>query len=168
MKSIVIYYTRAGYNYVNGEIKNLKIGNTEIIARKIAELTNSELFKIEQTHPYSNDYSECIDEAKRDQRLEVRPEIKEFPNNLKDYDIIFLGFPNYWGTMPMAVFTLLENVNTESKIIKPFCSNEGSGFGRSIEDIKRICPKAKIKEGIAIHGAIIDEEKLEKWVKGLK
>ena len=168
MKSIVIYYSRAGYNYVNGEIKNLKIGNTEIIARKIAKLTNSELFKIEQTHPYSNDYSECIDEAKRDQRLEVRPEIKEFPNNPKDYDIIFLGFPNYWGTMPMAVFTLLENVNTEGKIIRPFCSNEGSGFGRSIEDIKRICPKANIKEGIAIHGAIIDEEKLEKWVKGFK
>lgn len=166
MKSIVIYYSRAAYNYVNGEIKNLKIGNTEIIARKIAKFSNSELFKIEQTHPYSNDYSECIDEAKRDQRLEVRPDIKEFPNNLKDYDIIFLGFPNYWGTMPMAVFTLLENVNTEGKIIKPFCSNEGSGFGRSIEDIKRICSKAKIKEGIAIHGAIIDEEKLEKWVKG--
>lgn len=166
MKSIVIFYSRAGYNYVNGEIKNLKVGNTEVIAKKIAEISKSSLFKIEQTHPYSNDYSECIDEAKRDQRLEVRPEIKEFPNNLKEYDVIFLGFPNYWGTMPMAVFTFLENTNLDGKAIKPFCSHEGSGFGRSIEDIKRICPKSKIEEGIDIHGAIINEEKLRNWIKG--
>lgn len=164
MNSIVIFYSRVGYNYVNGEIKNLKIGNTEVIARKIAELTNSQLFKIEQVHPYSDDYSECIDEAKRDQRLEVRPEIKEFPNNLKDYDIIYLGFPNFWGTMPMAMFTFLENTNLTGKVIKPFCSHEGSGFGRSIEDIKRICPKAKVEKGIDIHGAIIFEEELKEWI----
>lgn len=165
MNSIVIFYSRAGYNYVNGEIKNLKVGNTEVIAKRIAEITNSKLFKIEQVHPYSNDYSECIDEAKRDQRLETRPEIKEYPNCLKDYELIYLGFPNFWGTMPMAMFTFLENTNLEGKIIKPFCSNEGSGFGRSIEDIKRICPKSKIEEGISIHGAIIREEELQKWLK---
>ena len=165
MKSIIIFYSRAGYNYVNGEIKNLKVGNTEVIANKIAEFSKSDLFKIEQVHPYSNDYSECIDEAKRDQRLEIRPEIKEFPNNLKDYDVIYLGYPNYWGTMPMAMFTFLENTNLEGKIIKPFCSNEGSGFGRSIEDIKRICPKSKIETGLNIHGAIIREKELKEWIK---
>ena len=164
MKSIIIFYSRAGNNYVNGEIKNLKIGNTEVIAKKIAELTNGKLFKIEQLHPYSNDYSECIDEAKRDQRLEVRPEIKEFPNNLKEYDIIYLGYPNFWGTMPMAMFTFLENINIDGKIIKPFCSNEGSGLGRSIEDIKRICPKSKVEKGMNIHGAMIVEEELKNWV----
>lgn len=164
MNSIVIFYSRAGENYVNGEIKNLEIGNTEVIARKIAELTNSKLFKIEQAQPYSNDYSECIDEAKRDQRLEIKPEIKEFPNNLKDYDVIYLGYPNFWGTMPMVMFTFLENTNLEGKIIKPFCSHEGSGFGRSIEDIKRICPKAKVERGIDIHGANYIEDELKKWV----
>lgn len=166
MKSIVIYFSRAGYNYVNGEIKDLKIGNTEIIANKIAELTHSDIFKIETKVDYPKDYSECIEQAKRDQRLEVRPEIKEFPSNLKEYDVIFLGFPNYWGTMPMAMFTLLENINIDEKIIRPFCSNEGSGFGRSIEDIKRICPKAKIEKGMDIHGVNIDEEKLRNWIKG--
>lgn len=164
MNSIVIFYSRAGYNYVNGEIKDLKIGNTEIIAQKIAELTNSKTFKIEQVHPYSNDYSECIDEAKKDQRLDVRPELKEIPQNLKDYDIIYLGYPNYWGTMPMAMFTLLENVNLDNKIIKPFCSHEGSGFGRSIDDIKRLCPNSKIEKGIDIHGSIIVEEKIKEWI----
>ena len=168
MNSIIIFYSRAGYNYVNGEIKNLKVGNTEVIAKRIAEITRSELFKIEQTHPYSIDYSECIDEAKRDQRLEVRPRIKEYPNSLKNYDIIYLGFPNFWGTMPMAMFTFLENTNLDGKIIRPFCSHEGSGFGRSIEDIKRICPNAKIEKGIAIHGAVIVEKELEDWIKGEK
>ena len=131
MKSIVIYFSRAGNNYVNGEIKELKIGNVEIIANKIAELTNSDTFKIEQQHPYSNDYSECIDQAKRDQRTEARPELKEMPNYLDKYDVIYLGYPNFWGTMPMAMFTLLENINLDNKIIKPFCSHEGSGLGRS-------------------------------------
>ncbi len=164
MNSIVIFYSRAGCNYVNGEIKNLEIGNTEIIARKIAELTNSEIFKIEQLHPYSNDYSECIDEAKRDQRLEIRPELKEFPNSLKEYDVIFLGFPNFWGTMPMAMFNLLENINLNDKIIKPFCSHEGSGLGRSIEDIRRLCPDSIVKEGFAIHGKNFIEEDLKNWI----
>ena len=164
MNSIVIFYSRAGYNYVNGEIKNLETGNTEVIARKIAELTNSEIFKIEQLHPYSKDYSECIDEAKRDQRLEIRPELKEFPNSLKEYDVIFLGFPNFWGTMPMAMFNLLENINLNDKIIKPFCSHEGSGLGRSIEDIRRLCPDSIVKEGFAIHGKNFIEEDLKNWI----
>lgn len=164
MNSIVIFYSRAGYNYVNGEIKKLEVGNTEVIANKIVKLTNSNFFKIEQQHPYSNDYSECIDEAKRDQRLEIRPELKEFPNRLKEYDIIYLGYPNFWGTMPMAMFTLLENIDLNGKIIKPFCSHEGSGFGRSIEDIKRLCPKTIVKDGLAIHGKNILDEELKKWI----
>ena len=164
MKSIVIYFSRAGNNYVNGEIKELKIGNVEIIANKIAELTNSDTFKIEQQHPYSNDYSECIEQAKRDQRTEARPELKEMPNNLEKYDVIYLGYPNFWGTMPMAMFTLLENINLDNKIIKPFCSHEGSGLGRSENDIKKLCPKSKVEKGLEIHGANIIEEKLKKWI----
>ena len=164
MNSIVIYYSRPGYNYASGEIKDLKIGNTEVIANKIAELTNSATFKIEQVHPYSNDYSECIDEAKRDQRLEIRPELKAFPKDIQKYDLIYLGYPNFWGTMPMAMFTFLENVNLENKIIKPFCSHEGSKFGRSLEDLKMLCPKSKFRRGLDIHGAIIYEEKLKEWI----
>lgn len=164
MKSIVIYYSRAGDNYVDGDIKNLEIGNTEVIANVIAELTNSDIFKIEQVYPYSDDYSECIDEAKKDQRANVRPEIEAIPENLQTYDVIYLGYPNYWGTMPMAMFTFLESVSLENKVIKPFCSHEGSGLGRSEEDIKRLCPKAKVEKGLEIHGARIIEEKLKEWL----
>lgn len=167
MNSIVIFYSRAGYNYVNGEIKNLEIGNTEVIARKIAELTNSQLFKIEQVHPYSDDYSECIDEAKRDQRLEVRPEIKEFPNNLKDYDIIYLGFPNFWGTMPMSMFTQLEKLDFTGKVIKVFTTHEGSGLGTVVSDVKKICKGATVLDSLAIQGSMVYEAKgkVQNWIK---
>lgn len=164
MKSIVIYFSRAGYNYVNGEIKYLKIGNTERIANIIAKLTNSEMFKIEPKVEYSKDYSECIEEAKKEQRANARPELKELPNNLQEYDVMYLGYPNYWGTMPMPMFTFLENIDIHDKIIKPFCSNEGSGLGRSEEDIKKLCPKCKVEKGLAIHGANITEEKLKEWI----
>lgn len=164
MKSIVIYFSRPGYNYVNGEIKDLKIGNIEVIANKIAELTNSETFKIEQVNPYSSDYSECIDEAKKDQRAKARPELRKIPENLQEYDVIYLGYPNYWGTMPMVMFTLLENVKLKNKIIKPFCSHEGSGMGRSEEDIKDICKESKVEKGLAIHGVNFIEKELKQWI----
>ena len=163
MKSIVIYFSRAGYNYVNGEIKYLEIGNTEVIAKKIAELTNSEIFKIEPMLAYSEDYSECIEEAKQDQRVGARPELKEYPKNLDDYDVVYLGYPNYWGTMPMVMFTFLENVKLTNKTIKPFCSNEGSGLGRSVDDIRRLCANCTVEKGLAIHGANFEEAQLKEW-----
>lgn len=164
MKSIIIYFSRAGYNYVNGEIKDLKVGNTEVVAKKIAELTNSDLFKIEQIIEYSNDYSECIDEVKQDQIRNARPELKKYPDNLEKYDLIYLGFPNYWGTMPMAVFTLLEKYDLTGKIIKPFCTHEGSGIERCKTDIKKLCPNSEVKEEILIHGAMYSEENLKDWI----
>lgn len=168
MKSIVIYFSRAGYNYVDGEIKNLKVENTEIIANKIAEITQSDIFKIEPEVEYSKDYSECIEEAKKEQRANARPSLKKIPNDLEKYDLIYLGYPNYWGTMPMVMFTFFESVNLENKIIKPFCSNEGSGLGRSEEDIKKLCPKSRVEKGLSIHGAKIIEEELKRWIKKME
>lgn len=85
------------------------------------------------------------------------------PGDLQEYDVVYVGYPNYWGTMPMAMFTLLENINLEDKIIKPFCSHEGSGMGRSEDDIQKICNKSKVEKGLAIHGANYNEEELKKW-----
>lgn len=135
MKSIVIYFSRAGYNYVNGQIKKLTIGNVEIIANKIAKLTNSDTFKIEQVYPYSKDYSECIDEAKNDQRNDARPELKNYPQNLEKYDVIYLGYPNYWGDMPMIIYTFLEQYNFDGKTIIPFNTHGGSGLSSTVRTI---------------------------------
>ncbi|MCI7211054.1 MAG: flavodoxin [Ruminococcus bromii] len=166
-KVLVAFYSRANENYVNGQIKNLKVGNTEIAANKIANLTNADMFKIEQVNPYSDNYNECISQAQDDQRKNARPELKKYPERIDEYDVIYLGYPNYWSTMPMAVFTFLEHFDFGNKIIKPFCTHEGSGMGSSINDIKKLCPNAKVEKGLAIHGGSVErsQKDIENWVK---
>lgn len=166
-KTLVAFYSRADENYVNGQIKTLKTGNTEIAAEMIAKLTGADTFKIEQVKSYAKDYNECIAQAQSDQRRDARPELKEYPDSIEDYEEVYLGYPNYWGTMPMAVFTFLEHFDFSGKKIHPFCTHEGSGMGRSERDIKRICPNAEVTAGLAIHGASAaqSEKSIEKWIK---
>lgn len=160
-----MYFSRAGENYVNGVIKDLEIGNTEIAAGIIQKFTGAEVFKLEPIQEYSPNYNTCIGEAQDDQKRNARPKLKSYPKNMEDIHIIYLGYPNYWGTMPMCVFTFLEDMDFTGKIIKPFCTHEGSGLGRSVGDIKSICPGAEVKEGFAIHGANVDKvlSDLENW-----
>ena len=125
MKQLVVFFSRGDQNYVNGAIKTLETGNTEVAAGMIQELTGADMFKIEPRQGYSKDYNECIAEAQADQRRDARPELKQYPDSLDGYDVIYLGYPNYWGTMPMAVFTFLEHFDFTGKTIKPFCTHEG-------------------------------------------
>lgn len=164
---LIAFYSRADENYVNGQIKLLQNGNTEVAASMIKELTGADFLKIEQKTPYSKTYNECIAQAQTDQQNNARPELKECPDDLDKYNVIYLGFPNYWNTMPMAVFTFLEHFDFSGKTIKPFCTHEGSGMGNSVYDIKKLCPAAKIKKELAIRGGSVDRAKqeIEKWVK---
>ncbi len=165
-KKLIAFYSRADENYVNGMIKNLTIGNTEVVAGIIKELTQADTFKMNQIQAYSTNYNECIEQAQSDQKRDARPELKSYPDSIDDYDVIYLGYPNYWGTMPMAVFTFLEHFDFSGKIIKPFCTHEGSGMGSSEKDIQAICPNAKVQKGIAIHGSSVNRSRkeLENWV----
>lgn len=167
LNKLVAFYSRADENYVNGIIKELDVGNTEVAAGIIQELTDAKMFKIEQMQSYSRDYNECIAQAQADQKRNARPDLKSYLETIEDYDTIYLGFPNYWGTMPMAVFTFLERYDFSGKIIKPFCTHEGSGMGSSITDIKNLCSGAKIEEGLAIRGGSVKKSKkeIEKWIK---
>ncbi|MDD6612675.1 MAG: flavodoxin [Clostridiales bacterium] len=165
-KKLIAFYSRADENYVNGMIKTLEVGNTEVAANMIKELTDADLFQIEQAKPYAKDYNECIAQAQADQRKDARPELKHYPETLDEYDMIYLGYPNYWSTMPMAVFTFLEHFDFSGKIIKPFCTHEGSGMGCSVSDIKKMCPAAKIEKGLAIRGSSVEHARndIEKWI----
>lgn len=165
-KKLIAFYSRADDNYVNGLIKTLEVGNTEVAAGIIKELTGADLFKLEQLKPYARDYNECIAQAQADQRQNARPDLKSFPEMLDEYDVIYLGYPNYWSTMPMAVFTFLEHFDFSGKIIKPFCTHEGSGLGGSINDIRKLCPEAKVETGLAIRGGSVKMSKaeIEKWI----
>lgn len=164
---LVAFYSRADENYVSGQIKTLKTGNTEVAAGIIERLTGADTFKIEQVQPYAKDYNTCIGQAQSDQRRDARPELKKYPDSLEGYDVIYLGFPNYWNTMPMAVFTFLEHFDFTGKEIRPFCTHEGSGMGNSVEDIRRLCPDADVSQGLAIRGGAAEgsEKEIKAWVQ---
>lgn len=166
-KKLIAFYSRADENYVSGTLKMLTVGNTEVVSRMIEDFTGGDLFHIEQALPYSKDYNECIAEAKTDQRNNSRPKLKRYPESIDDYDVIYLGYPNYWSTMPMAVFSFLEHFDFSGKIIKPFCTHEGSGMGSSVSDIKRLCPNAIVEKGLALYGSRVNNSKkeIEEWVK---
>ena len=152
-KTLIAYFSRADENYFGGAMRYVKVGNTEIVCGHIKELTNADSFKIEMKNPYSPVYMTCIDEAKRDLRAKARPELVSLPESLDGYDTIVLAYPNYWGTMPMAVFTFLEHFDFTGKTILPLCTNEGSGMGGSERDLKRVCPGATVKAGLSITGS---------------
>ena len=166
MKKLVAYYSRAGENYFGGAYRVIPVGNTEKAAQKLAALTGADLFKIEQKVPYSDDYQTCIAEAKRDLQAHARPELVTLPDNLDDYDEIYLGYPNYWGTMPMAVYTFLEHYDFTGKVIHPFCTHEGSGLSNTVRDIQNAAKGAVVKPGLAICGSDVDkaDAKLKGWV----
>lgn len=163
---LIAFYSRADENYVNGQIRTLETGNTEIAAGMIADMTGADLFRIEQKEPYAKDYNECIAQAQEDQRSDARPELTSYPDSIDEYDVIYLGYPDYWSTMPMAVFTFLEHFDFSGKVIKPFCTHEGSGLGHSMDDIRKLCPDADVREGLAIHGASVCNSKkdIENWL----
>ena len=167
MAILIAFYSRAGENYFGGAYRRVAVGNTEKAAEMLAGLTGGELYKIRQAQPYSEDYQTCIAEAKADLQSKARPEVLDLPDDLDGYDEIYLGYPNYWGTMPMAVYTFLENFCFDGKTIHPFCTHEGSGLSGTVRDIQKAAPGAAVTKGLAIHGSSVDSARpaLEKWVR---
>ena len=165
-KTLIAYYSRADENYFGGAMRYVKVGNTEIVCGIIKELLGADSFKIEMKNPYSPVYMTCIEEAKRDLRAKARPELVSLPDSIDGYDTIVLAYPNYWGTMPMAVFTFLERYDFSGKTILPLCTNEGSGMGGSERDIKRTCPGAIVKNGLAVMGssAANSKDAVKRWL----
>lgn len=153
MSDLVIYFSRSGENYFGGVLRNIEKGNTEVIAEYIREFSGADLFKVEPKVEYPADYMECIDVAKKEQQNDARPELKEALDDISDYDTIYIGFPNWWGTLPMPMFTQLESLDFTGKTVKAFVTHEGSGFGTSQKDIAKLCSGANIKKGLSIPGA---------------
>ena len=166
-KTLIAFFSRADENYFGGAMRYVKVGNTEIVAGIIKEMIPADTFKIEMKDPYSPVYMTCIEEAKKDLRAKARPELVSMPESINEYDTVILAYPNYWGTMPMAVFTFLEKFDFSGKTILPLCTNEGSGMGGSERDIKKACPGATVKKGLPITGSAAANSKssVERWLK---
>ncbi len=166
MAKLVAFYSRAGENYFAGEKRYVEVGNTEKVARMIAELTGADIFRIEQEQPYAADYATCVEQVKKDFLEKARPRLLAEPQNMGQYDEIYLGFPNYCGTMPMAVFTFLEQSDWTGRKICPFVTHEGSGFGRSEADLGKACEGAEIGRGLSVVGSKADDagEEVKRWI----
>lgn len=152
-KTLIAFFSRAGENYFGGEMRYIDVGNTEVVVNGMKEIVEADVFKIEMKNPYSSVYMTCIDEAQKDKRENARPELKHYLDSIDGYDTVILGYPNYWGTMPMAVFTFLERYDFTGKTILPFCTNEGSGMGSSEGDIMKYAKGSAVKRGLPITGS---------------
>lgn len=126
-------------------------GNTQGVAEEIQSQTGADLFEITMVNPYSDDYNTVLDEAQRDQNEQARPELASHVENMDQYDIIILGYPNWWASIPMPVASFLEEYDFSGKTILPFCSHGGGRFGQSLTAISKIVPDAAMGEALSIH-----------------
>lgn len=168
MKTAVVYYSRSGQNYFGGSIKNLEKGNAQKIVEMIKQTKDVDVIQIQTVNAYPEDYTECTKVAKKELNNNERPQIIN-KESLEGYQNIILVYPNWWSTMPMALWTYLESQNLSEKDIYPICTHEGSGMGVSEKDIKKLCPKAIVHSGLAIKGTQVDnsEHVIQKYIKNI-
>lgn len=124
-------------------------GNTEAVAQEIRAQTGADMFEIVPAEPYTDDYNELLDIAQEEQSSGARPAIAETVD-LSGYDTIYLGFPNWWGDMPMILYTFLDEYDLSGKTVVPFNTSGGSGFSGSLDTIADMEPEAEITEGLSL------------------
>ena len=144
-------------------------GNTGVVAAMIAETTGADLFSIQTVEKYPDTYDATIDKGQEEQNANTRPELATHVENLDSYDVIFLGFPNWWGDMPMAMYSFLDEVDLSGKTIVPFVTSGGSGFSRTISTIESMESGATVQEGLSISGsnATSAQDQVNEWLSGL-
>lgn len=144
-------------------------GNTEQVAQLIAEQTGGDLFEIEPATPYTDDYNTLLDVAQQEQADQARPELANQVENWDSYDVIFLGYPNWWSDAPMAVYTFLESYDFTGKTLVPFNTSSSGGFGRSLSGIEQSAGGATILDGLALTESELSgaQSSVTEWLSGL-
>ena len=171
-KKLVAYFSHTGENYNVGYIEE---GNTHIIAQMISDATGADIWEIAPLKPYPKDsYDECSKIAKDELKANARPAIQG-DINIEEYDVIFLGYPNWWGEPPMCIYTFIEKHNWDGKTVIPFITHEGSGMAGTDKRIANACKGAKVLtgKGLAIQGKVAQEQrdaarsKVDSWLTGI-
>lgn len=168
-KVLVAYFSLAGEQYDVGVIEE---GNTSIIAHMIQEELDADLFEIKAATPYPETHSELLDISQEEKNNNARPEISGTVDNMDDYDVIFIGYPNWWGDMPMIVYNFLESYDFSGKMVVPFCTHGGSGLSNTESSIADIT-HAKMVEGFAISGSTAQNDRdksrneVKQWLEGV-
>ena len=169
-KILVAFFSRAGDNYEVGVIEK---GNTKIIAEMISKKTGADLFEIKPVKDYPSEYRECTEVAKQEQTENIRPALVALPENLQNYDTIFLGYPIWWSDFPMVIYTFLENQDFNGKTIIPFCTSAGEYMTGKENQIPEIAKGSTVREGLGLKGKMCQENpeevrtKVNTWLEGL-
>lgn len=144
-------------------------GNTEQMAQMIQEETGADLFEIEPATPYTDDYDTLLDVAQQEQADNARPEVASQVENWDSYDVVFVGYPDWWSDAPMLIYSFLESYDWEGKTLIPFCTSGGSGFGRSLEKLPDSAPGAEILEGLHVSGSSVGSagDEVANWISSL-
>ena len=144
-------------------------GNTRRLAEQIHGRVGGDMVELKTVEPYPQDYDTVVDMAQKEQRSNARPQITTEIPNLDEYRTVYIGFPNLWGTMPMPFFTFLEKYNLGDRNVIPFCTHEGSRFGRSESDLKKLCPQAHLLKGFEVRGSRVSgaQKDVDAWLNDL-
>ncbi len=168
-KVLTLFYSRAGENHYDGGLKHLEIGNTHLAAQWIAEAAGGSLFQVETVEPYAESYRECCAQAVAEWKDNARPAVAAMPENVEAYDTLVVGYPLWCGTMPMCLYTVLEQLDLTGKRVFALCTHEGSGYGNSIQHLRQLCPGAQVEEGLCIKGCQVrsSREEILRWAETL-
>jgi flavodoxin len=145
-------------------------GNTREIADQIHKKAGGDIFEIQSVKPYPDDYDAVVKQAREELDSGYKPALKTKVEDIGSYDVIFIGYPDWWGTFPAPVKAFLSEYDLSGKILVPFCTHGGSGLGRSVADISKLCPKSTLLEGIAILGKDVKtaQDKVSEWLRRIK
>lgn len=141
-------------------------GNTRVVANRIHETAGGGIFEIIPVNPYPTDYNAVVKQARKELDQNYMPPLKIKARDINSYDLVFIGYPNWWGTIPRPVAAFLSEYDLSGKTIAPFCTHEGSGLGRSVSDIEKLCPRSTVLNGLAIRGSIAkkSQENINNWL----
>ena len=164
--SLVVYFSHAGENYGVGYIEE---GNTAVVAKMIAKKTGADLFEVVPAEAYPEGYNECCDVALAEQNENARPAF-EGDIDIAPYKTIYLGYPIWWGDLPMCLYTFLEAHDWSGKAIRPFCTHAGSGLAGTVGSVQSTCTGADVGQGLSIAGTTAQNSRdeaqsaVEAWI----
>lgn len=144
-------------------------GNTRTVARQIQQLAGGDLFEIEPVEAYPEEYRAVVEQAKKEIAAGFRPALRGLPQDVAQYDVIFIGSPCWWATIAPPVAAFLASCDLTGKTVVPFMTHEGSGMGRSEADIRKLCPASTVTGGLPVRGSAVDRSQgaVKKWLEGM-
>ena len=157
MAILTAFFSMKGETIAPGmKIVNLEKGHTAVVAETIQSAVGGDLFEMETVKTYNPDHMKMIYEAQDELKQGIRPELKAYPDDLDQYDTVFLCYPNWWNTLPMPVLGFIERYDWNGKRIIPVNTSEGSGAGRSVDKIKEVCKGATVEKPYELIGSQVD------------